>query len=97
MIEPKTKEQKKQDQNKVFKALEACAKVCKEFTRDMYDSELDVRWLRVGVLSDILDADRSYNSAKSTEKETHTFTSYDDDNKSDLWNNSTHIDRYKTE
>ena len=97
MIKPKTKEQKKQDQNKVLKALEACAKVCKEFTRDMYDSELDVRWLRIGLVSDLFDASRTHENAKSTEKETHTFTSYEEDKDSDLWDKSTHIDRYKTE
>ena len=97
MVKPKTKEQKKQDQNKVLKALEACAKVCEEFTRDMYDSELDVRWLRIGLVSDLFDVSRTHKNAKTTEKETHTFTSYEDDKENDFWDKSPHIDRYKTE
>ena len=95
MVKPKTKEQKKQDQNKLFKALEVCAKACQEFTRDMHDSELDIRWMRIGVVSELFDADRGCQNAKRTEKETHTFTSYDDDKDSDFWGKSTHIDRYK--
>ena len=97
MVKPKTKEQKKQDQNNVFKTLVACAKACKEFTTDMYDSELDVRWMRIGVISELFDASRKYENAESMQQATHTFTSYEEDKDNDLWDKSTHIDRYKTD
>ena len=97
MVKPKTKEQKKQDQNKLLKALEVCAKACQEFTRDMHDSELDIRWMRIGVISELFDASWKYENAKSTEKETHAFSSYEEDKDSDFWGKSTHIDRYKTD
>ena len=95
MIKPKTKKQKDQDKKSVQKAAFKCANELKNFMRDMYDYEYDVSWLRIGRINKMIDAAQEFDGMKEREKEEHTFTSYEEDNKHEHWQNSTHIDRYK--
>jgi hypothetical protein len=95
MIKIKTKKQKDQDQKSVQKAVLKCANVLKEFMRDMYDYELNVSWLRIGLINKMFDAAQEFDSMKEREKEEYTFTSYEEDHKHEHWQNSTHISKYE--
>ena len=95
MIKPKTKYQKGQDKKRLDKAAHTCAQVIKTFVRELWDSEFRIDWVYLGTINKMQDAHNEYEFAKKTQEEEYTFTSYDEDNKHEHWQNSTHIDRYK--
>tara|TARA_R110002110_G_scaffold180171_1_gene386065 strand:+ start:253 stop:540 length:288 start_codon:yes stop_codon:yes gene_type:complete len=95
MIKPKTKKQKKQDEINLIEAAKKCAEVCQEFHQDMSESEFNIEWIRLGVISKMLEASNKYATLLKRSSETHTFISYQEDNKNKLWDNSTCIDYYK--
>lgn len=95
MIKPKTKKQKEQDQKRLEKTANNCAKVLKTFIRELWDSEFRIDWIYLGTINKMQEMHNKHESAITTQKEEYTFTSYEEDSKHEHWRNSTHIDRYK--
>jgi hypothetical protein len=95
MIKPKTKPQKEQDKKLLEKTALKCAKVLKEFMRDMYDCELDVSWLRIGLINKMFEAAQEFDNAKDAIKKEYTYSDYRADHEQANYDNATHINRYK--
>ena len=89
MIKPKTKKQKKQDEINLIEAAKKCAEVCQEFHQDMSE------WIRLGVISKMLEASNKYATLLKRSSETHTFISYQEDNKNKLWDKASSITIYE--
>ena len=95
MIKPKTKEQKKIDRENYNKSLEKLKKPIDEFMQGLWDCEFDPNWIRMGTISDLNNARSCVRRDSNIMKETHTFTSYDDDSDNEFFRNATNLDYYK--
>ena len=95
MIKPKTKKQKDQDQQSVEKAAHKCGEVLNDFIRELYECELEVSWLRIGLINDMSSAASSFKYSKERAREGYTFTDYEEDRNHKQWNNATHIRHYE--
>ena len=95
MIKPKTKKQKKQDEINLIEAAKKCAEVCQEFHQDMSESEFNIEWIRLGVISKMLEASNKYAVQVRRSNETHTFNSYEEDDKHELRDKASSITIYE--
>ena len=95
MIKPKTKKQKKHDQDNITESAKKCAEVCREFGQELYDSEFNIEWIRLGIISKMLETSNEYAVQVRRSNETHTFNSYEEDNKHELWDKSSSITIYE--
>jgi|TARA_R110000824_G_scaffold300702_1_gene488713 putative NADH-flavin reductase len=95
MVKPKTKEQKKQDNDHLQKKYKRMASANSEFLEDFYQSEYNINWVRIGIISEIIEATQCVQGAEERIKEEYTFTDYETDSSHEQWKNTTHVDRYK--
>ena len=90
MVKLKTKTQKKQDKKAIKKAANKCRKVLMKFIKTLYEYELDISCMSMGLINEINECANDFNHAKERLKEKYTFTDYEDD-----YSNATHIHYYK--
>ena len=95
MIKPKTKEQKKIDRENYNKSLEKLKKPIDEFMQGLWDCEFDPNWIRLGEISKLNNSRSRIRMNEVTMKETHTFTSYDEDRDNELFDKATNLGHYK--
>ena len=97
MVKPKTKKQTEQDIMHLTDQYVALSKATSEFVQEIYDSEFNLKWIRVGVISDIMEATNDVRFAEKRVREDFTFTSHEEDHKHAEWDNCTHIGKYNEE
>ena len=95
MIKRKTKEQIKQDSIYLDQKYTELIDVSTKFIQDLYDSDLNPRWITMGSISDIMEAIAKTKSAKNRFKNEFTFTSHEEDFEHMEWKNSTYIKCYE--
>lgn len=95
MIKPKTKPQKEQDKKLLEKTALKCANVLNEFRSEMYDCELDISWLRIGLIKKMFESAQEFDHAKDAIKKDYTYSDYSADHEQVNYDNATNISRYK--
>ena len=95
MIKLKTKEQRKQDVERILESSKKCGEACLEFAEDLLNSEYQIKWMRFGVISDLLDTSDLYRGAIDASKHTHTYTSYKEDHENQLYDKAVDVKRYE--
>jgi L-fucose isomerase-like protein len=95
MIKKKTNKQKDIDSQKVNEANESLRKKVNQFVRELYDAELNIRYISIGTVSDMMESVNTVNWQMARQKEEHTYTDYEEDHDKTEWNNSTSASTYE--
>ena len=93
-IKKKTKAQKDQDIKYLARQQKKLIKAVDDFRTELYEAELDLKYIRLGSITDMFDANVKISSAKERIKETHTRENRWDDQKNENYYNATNLDNY---
>lgn len=93
-IKKKTKAQKAQDIKYLARQKKKLIKAVDDFKTDLYESEFNLQYIRLGAITDMFDASANISSAKDRIEKTHTRENVWDDQKNENYYNATNLDNY---